>query len=191
MADILLTLAVIVFAVIGAKRGFARTLIGLVSSLLSLIFGAILYKPLALMLTASPVGEVTIEYAKKLLENSADTVGKINISDATVEMAAELIINVLSFAVIMLAVKVALHIVAGAINIIVKLPVVKQADSLLGTLLGAISGLLFCYIVIGAIYALKDSGCLSAMAESIENSILAINFYEGNLVSEILTAFMK
>ena len=191
MADIALVLIIALFMLWGSKRGLIRTLVGAASTLLSLILSMVLYRPVSQFLYSSSVGDSVRAYVNELLVKNASGNAQLLINDALVETASMVVMNVISFCAVIIIVKIAVTLLACVANITAKLPVLKQANSLLGMAAGALSGILVCYIMIGTIAALGGNEALSGAAQSIEKSYLAINLYEDNIVAEVLSGFIN
>lgn len=190
MADIIVLLVVAVFAIIGARRGLIKTLVGAASTLISLILSMLLYKPVSEMLYNSTFGDaVKVQVEVWMTEQMGNAA--LLLQQQAVETAAMLLINVISFIVVILVVKIAVILIAKIANLTAKLPIIKQANSLLGMVAGAAGGLLVCYIVIGIIAALGSDVSFSAAIESVQKSILAIKLYEGNIITKFLSDFIK
>ena len=191
MADIALVLIIALFMILGSKKGLIRTLVGAASTLVSLVLSMLLYRPVSQALYNSSFGDSVRAYVHELLTKNVHGGAQMLINDAAVEAAAILIMNVISFVAVILIVKIIVMLFASIANITAKLPVLKQANSLLGMAAGALSGIIVCYIAIGVIAALGGNEALSAAAESIEKSYLAINLYNGNIVADILSGLIK
>ena len=191
MADIALVLIIALFMLWGSKRGLIRTLVGAASTLLSLILSMVLYRPVSQFLYSSSVGDSVRAYVNELLTKNAGGNAQLLINDALVETASMIVMNVISFGAVIIIVKIAVTLLACVANITAKLPVLKQANSLLGMAAGALSGILVCYIMIGTIAALGGNEALSGAAQSIEKSYLAINLYKDNIVAEVLSGFIN
>lgn len=191
MADIILIAILIIFARLGAKRGLIKTLMGAVSTLLSLVLTALIYNPFSQMLYNSPVGEYVRGFVKRLFEEKTQNGIIIPLLDKAIETASMLIINIISFIIIIIAVKLILTFLSRFLNIAAKLPVIKQLNSLLGMFAGAVSGILICYIIVGIIGTLNGEGNISVLKESIENSYIAIKMYEDNFVSNLILSYLN
>lgn len=183
MADIIFAALIIVMAYIGAKRGFIRTLMGLSSTVLSLIISMLLYRPVSLFLSASPLKDAVRTYIEKFANENADGISALLLCSST-EAAVQIVIDAIGFAAVIILAKIIISIVGGMLNVISKLPVIHQANSLLGLAIGAISGALICYIAVGVIGAVAGN---SEISKVIENSILVSYLYENNIITEILS----
>lgn len=186
MADIILIAVIALFSYIGAKRGLIRTLVGILSTAVSLFVSMALYRPVAMALSNSPVGDYVREYITKLAAEKTGDMLSI-IGNSAIEAPTMLVINIISFAVVVVLTKVIISLVAGIMNVASKLPIIRQANALLGFSAGVISGLLVCYIAIGIIGAFETEESIIAAAQAIKDSLIASSLYEGNIIKEFLS----
>lgn len=191
MADLILIIAIILFAYAGYKRGFIRSLVGMSTTLISMLLSMLLYRPIAVIINDSVMGDSLREFA---IEKFVATYGNSVVTEALSEGAAQtfsmIASSVISFVLLSVVVKFIVAILAHSVNLVAKIPVIKQINSVLGIAVGVLSGLIISYLVIGIIATVNyydDSNNPDAEMNSIEKSYFASMFYEGNLISEILT----
>ena len=67
---------------------------------------------------------------------------------------------------------------------------IKQANSLLGAFVGAISGAFVCYVFIGIVAALETGQSATVLTEIIKGSDIAVLLYHDNYVANLLTTFL-
>ena len=183
MADIIFAALVLLMAYWGAKRGFIRTLMGLSSTLLSLIISMLLYRPVSIFLSASPLKDTVRTYIEKFVNENVDAVSAFLLQNS-MDTASQIVIDALSFAAVIILAKIIIGIAGRALNVIAKLPVIHQANSLLGLIIGAISGILICYIAVGVIGVTAEH---SQISKEIENSMIVSYLYQNNIITELLT----
>ena len=92
IVSIIYVVIILLFALIGLKRGFFKTLIGVIKSVLSFIVATFLCKPFASLLVLTPLGEVT---NTKLTEAFTEK-GGIFATSITESNKGELISNALT-----------------------------------------------------------------------------------------------
>ena len=189
MADLILIAVLAVFALWGMRKGFISTLLGFASTIISFVLTSVLYKLVALVLYESPLGEIARSVVEKSLAENVKG-GELLAKTAATTSGAMLIINAISFILIIILVKVLVSLLVSVGKIASKLPLIKQANSLLGGAIGLISGAFITYIVIGVLIALGDSGTWTIASESIRESSLASFFASGNLVREIVSSVL-
>lgn len=190
MADIILIIIIAFFAYKGAKRGFARTLVGVLSTFLSLIIGMLIYRPVSIWLYNSAFSDVVREYIGTFFEkNVQGGLSLIINSQSNIEALTILSINAISFIMVILLSKIIVSFLARIINIAAHLPVIREANALLGMAIGILSGLLVSYIIVGIVPLL--GGQSQSVLETIENSFITSILYDNNLITNVLTAFVK
>lgn len=188
MADLIFILVVTVFAVLGLKRGFIKTVLGLASTIISLILTALLYPPIANFVYDTGLGD---SFAESFAELASGKMDNEIIIDAAATTASTVCINVISFLIVIIAIKILLSLLLKSLDLVSKLPVIKQANSALGLCVGIISGLLLSYIAIGVISSLSYNGFLDASwNENFKNSIFVSLFYDENIVKNLLFKIM-
>lgn len=105
------------------------------------------------------------------LESSEDPAGTL--LDAIVRSVGESMAYIVIFFIAFIVLRIAIHLVVGMLDLIASLPVIHSFNALLGGLVGLITGMLLCTIVLWAIKlvvpsAYSDAGILSpaVMSES-------------------------
>ena len=193
MADIILILILCLFVCSGYKKGFAKTLINASANVISVIFSVIFTNPVAKIICESPIGEFIRNSASSYV---SDNVKYAELAKSAVETAADgvcmTVSSIISFILIAFVVKIVVRLIAGAVGLVSKLPLLKQANSVLGALVGLVSGALICYVVIGFFGALISSGTveLDAVVSIIENSIICAYVYNNNIVGDIIASIL-
>ena len=200
MADIIVVLIVLIAAYIGSKRGLMRSLVGIASTFASLIVGVVLYHPVSEYLSKSEFGKKITEAVAKYFETNPPMGEQQGIfallmgdamSEGAARIASMLLISAISFVLVAVSSKLIIKIAVLILNLGTKLPVIKQANSLLGALVGALSGLVISYVCVGVIAALEPSGTALKLCEMIKESNIACLFYYDNLITNIMAAFIK
>ena len=163
--SIVLILIVVLFAVIGAKKGFFATIAGFVSPLASLVLTLLFYKPVAALLKSSLFANMVTDTSG--MENffnefnaTDDVIAKLNLAmnylnendlnEAVEAIKNNIMAEVLSIAVaivgLFLVLLIVLKIVFKLIDVVAKLPVLKQANGILGGIIGACEGFVWCWV---------------------------------------------
>lgn len=193
MADIILILVLCLFVYIGYKKGFAKTLVNASANVVSVVFGVLFTNPVAQLIFKSPIGESVRNSAMDSLGKGAESSA---IKSAAVSVAADsmamVVSSVISFILVTVLVRIAIGLIAGAVNIVAKLPLIQRANHILGAVIGGISGSLICYVVIGFLFVLSESGImqLDGIVESIDNSILCSFVYYNNVIGNALSSVL-
>ena len=201
MADIIVVLVVVIAAYIGSKRGLMRSLVGIASTVASLVLGVILYHPVSKYLASSEFGEKITKAVENYFESNPpieEPQGIFSVligtqeamSEGAAQIASMLLISAISFILVIISSKLIIKLAILILGLSTKLPIIKQANALLGAAVGAISGIIITYVCVGIIAALEPSGTALKLCEMIKDSNIACLFYYDNLITNILAAFI-
>ena len=155
-----LLLIIVVFAVIGAKKGFFETIAGLVCPLGSLILTLLFYKPVAALIKSSFFAHMVSDVPMPDFSGASDVISKLTVmmeylnnndlGDVAVAIKDNVMAEVLSIAIaivgLFVVLLIALKIAFKILDIIAKLPVLTQANGLLGGIIGAVEGFIWCWV---------------------------------------------
>ncbi|MEI6131699.1 MAG: CvpA family protein [Bacillota bacterium] len=111
---------------------------------------------------------------------AADVVNKITVSlsEIAVKIIAVIVVFILAFIVLLIAKRF--------LKALVKLPVIKQFDKLLGTLIGALSGVIVAYLLCAAIIIFGNS-LSTGIQKDVDKSFVSKYFIKDNFVVSILS----
>lgn len=183
MIDIVFVAVIAVFAYMGAKRGFAKSLVGLISTFVSLIAGIIIYKPVSAFLADSKAAELVRNYITEYFsKNARGTTAFFLNSQSGIEGLTVIVLNVISFVAVILISKLAVSLLSHIVNFTAHLPLLKQANSLLGMLTGILCGFLVCYIAAGIL------SVISLETDILESSLLFSSLCGKNFIADLLGA---
>lgn len=185
MADISLIIIILIFAYVGKKRGFLRSIISTFSTLVSLLLSVFLCQPVSNILLKSEIGEALKISVENFLIDKVEPQAPAVI-DSAIHSATTLIVNVIAFVIVLVLIRIVVSFAARVLNIASKLPVIKQANSLLGLVTGIICGIIVCYIAVGVLGAFGTQGQLAEMVNDIKESYIAYYLYDGNIVMQTL-----
>ena len=161
--DIILIAIVAVFAIIGAKRGFIRSISGYVSHLIAFILALSFYKRFMVvvkripfisgMITDTQMPEFTgadgfMEKIKMIINyiifsDDVDAASKAVMNN----LVADVLATVISFAVLLVAFLIVMKLVFSLLELIATAPVIKQANGVLGLVFGVLIGSFWAWIV--------------------------------------------
>ncbi len=199
--DVLMIASFVICVFIGAKKGFAKTLMGFLSYIVSIIIGILFFDDFKAFLFdydatrkiidnfSSGVENVvesyiTTEDLPAFIESSVRNVSE-NMSAAVSSLIIESAIAILFIVMLIAAVKL----VSFLATKIVKLPVLKQFDRFIGGLVGALNGVVVCYII-GAllifVFAQYDN---SFMSTQLDNSYISSYFFKNNMILNFIIGF--
>lgn len=184
--DIVLIVFLLAFVLWGMKSGMARMIFSAVSSILALVAGYVLYKPIGSVLEKL---EVADGLAGKMAENGImeNLPGIMRdlpmVSSAVDEMyrsVAVAAVGVMSFVAVVIVVKLVLFLISAIIGLASNLPVVHQANGLGGGLIGFGIGIIFTLLIFTVLSALEAFGKIDVMSTWLDGSYIASLIYNNN-----------
>lgn len=190
MADLILICFIALFAFVGMKRGFIKTIVGLASTLISLALTLLAYPVVSDLLHKLGVDEVITEIILGVISKNEQVNLGLGIMEKTAEASSVGVVNVISFIAVIILTKFVITLLIKSLNIITKLPVIKQANALLGMIVGFLSGILVSYTLIGVLAALNDNNVILEFKEHLDSSLIAVLMYRDNAITEVLSKFI-
>ncbi len=180
----------VIFSLIMMKRGGMRALLSLGSFILSIVVASMLYPVLTEAVYKTPLPEnleeivkealVTEEsgedmeafdalpgFMKNIIEDTQSTVME-SVSRTLAQTVTRFLINIIIFVLLVVATKLIISLLSGAMNIVTKLPVLHELNSLTGLVCGLAVSLVVVWIAVMATGAVATSN--RTVAAWIENS---------------------
>lgn len=99
---------------------------------------------------------------------------------------SELIMNLLSLIIIYIVVKVTLVVATFVLDGIMKFPILKQLNEILGMVIGAVIGFIQVYLAFAVITFISSISDISIVIEAIKVSAFASVLFENNLIINLL-----
>lgn len=198
--DIAVLLIFLICIILGAKKGFVHSIIGFFSYIISIVICMYLYTPFKNFLYSNPyfygiitdfqnsISESINRYAFQeegvLPAIFTTTVNSITgtVSQGLSEVTVSAIIAVIFMILIIISVKL----LGRMLKIAVKLPVLKQCNSLLGAAIGGINGIIVCYIAAAVIMFFIVREDTSALAQQLNTSVIGAYFFKNNILINLL-----
>lgn len=97
-----------------------------------------------------------------------------------------IIINIISFLVLYFIIRFILYLIISMANHIVKFPVLKQFDSLLGGCFGFMRGIFVVFILFALVPVVVAVLPLDFLNDYLEESLFASFFYKSNIITNII-----
>ena len=200
IVDLVIIVFILLFAFLGYKKGFVKIALGLCTFIIATIVAFLLYRPVAnIVIDTTEIDESieqsiiakvlpegvpddtevdTSDISKTLpsfvLKNSNNTVKSIaeSMSRALIEIGCLLLIYIV--------VKIVLRLIIVVVDLIAKLPVLKQFNEFGGLVFGIIEGFIFVFTILAFVSLLlpllnNSEQILSAIDGSIIGSIMFNN----------------
>ena len=200
-ADIVVVLIIVLFAVYGWRRGFMRSVIGLLSLAASIVLAYILRPIISDLLNASPLHNIVLGSISERLNSSAaekaallpkaiQSAAESGTNALTSGMAAQLtgfVINTISFILVLAAARLIILVAARILKTASKLPVIGLIDKAAGMFVGVVKAVVIVYVVLAIIGAAVPATDNNYLIYTIENSMLAKSMYVQNPICEFLS----
>lgn len=184
LADVITLALLLVFILWGTKRGLAKMALSAVSYVISLIAGYLLYRPVNSFLAEMRIAEgiasklrenAIIEYLPGIMQDLPFVS-----SDEIYGVIAAAAVTAASFLAVVIIVRLVLFMLSLIIGAANSLPVIHQANSLAGGIMGFVLGLMLELIIFAAIGVLEAFGTASIAAKWLDGSLLAALIYNNN-----------
>lgn len=208
---IVLIIALCIFA--GYKKGLMGVLFKIVSFILALIIALILHGPISnfiinntsidenletlIINNIDPNNEV-IDENGNLKENTnnsetiqeyiTNTIGNVKdgVENAAARSIAITIINIAVLILILLITRIILGVLNIIIDIVAKLPIIKQFNTAGGLIFGAVEGLIIVYVLLAICALIAPLFGDLQLINSINNSTLGKLMYDNNILLKIM-----
>ncbi len=160
--DIILIAIVAVFAVIGTKRGFVKSVSGYVSHLIAFFLTLTFYKRFTVVVKRLPFIAGMITDAQmpefngdqgfmekiKMIVNYIISADDVDAASKAVmnNLIADILATVIAFAVLLIGFLLLMKLVFLLLELVAKAPVVKQANGVLGLVFGVLIGSFWAWI---------------------------------------------
>ena len=98
-----------------------------------------------------------------------------------------MILNGISYISVYIIITVLLFVIAGALDLISKLPVLKEVNQLAGGAVGLIGGLLIFWVFCTILAVFSNAQWAQKLYEMINESAILSGLYNGNLIMKLIT----
>ena len=209
LLDIIFLAIIIVCVTWGARRGIIKTALGLSSVLVSIIAAIWLYEPFMELISQNAAISGVIENFKESIKTSLmpaikiddtliDThtpallvslIGSDIISQGTEAVAtavADAVVYLITVVIFIIVIKLLVSLVFKVFNVAAKLPIIKQANGLVGGILGLVIGVFVCWIAAAVLTMFIGQEGSGWIIQSVESSRLAKHLFGTNIIFSIL-----
>lgn len=213
LLDIIFLAIIIICVLWGAKRGIIKTALGLSSVLVSIIVAIWLYEPFMELISQNAAISGVIENFKESIKTAllpspgyandpalTDTTGKIPAlfasllgseiisqgQDAVATAIADAVVYLITVVIFIIVIKLLVSLVFKIFNVAAKLPIIKQANGLVGGILGLVIGVFVCWIAAAILSMFIGQEGTGWIIENVESSRLAKHLFSTNIIFSIL-----
>ncbi len=199
MADILVVLIVTVFAILGYKKGFVKSVVGILSLAASIVLAWVLYPIAADLLKTFGVENVLFESIQRTAENyiggefesipaamrSVAEAGANGIVYGVAEGGAKIVLNIIAFICVMIASRIIIWVGVRLLKILSSIPVISLFNRVGGLFLGVCQGILIVYLLLTMIFAIEPLKNIDLISMAVKDSEITAKMYENNPVTNI------
>lgn len=190
LSDIIVFLFILIFVWFGYKAGFIKTLFGMCSYFVSIILGLMIYPLVSDILRNSTIYDQVLKFSQR--QTSINIEGNTlfsgifeQIGTKAATSAAELLINIISFILVIIICKIIISLISKSLTFVSKVPVISSINRILGAAAGGLKGVILLYILFLLINFLPANVTKKAIND-INESKIASKFYNENLIIDIL-----
>jgi len=123
---------------------------------------------------------------ENILNQSFLSQGITTMSDYFNQTIINLSLNLISFVLIFLAVRLIFMFVIGLVDNVFKLPILKQSDSLIGGAFGILQGAIFVFLIFAIMPIAMSVLPLESVYTLMQNSFLGRFFFNYNIIFSVL-----
>lgn len=199
MADIIVLLIIIGFALYGLRKGFVGSIVGILALGAAIALAFMLCPIVADILKTLGVEQFISEKIAESISGYAVTdvsllptavrqaieSGTQEVILSTANSMARAAISVISFIIVLIVSRIIIWLAIKALGIISKLPVINFFNRTTGFVLGIIEGVAVVYIVLTIVAVTIPIKSDEGIGKEIENSIVAKQMYQNNPIAEI------
>ena len=194
VVDIIIVLIIVISALLAYRKGLISLSVQLLATIISILIIIVIYKPVSnLIINTTGIDEYI---QNEILEKVTDVVEQDKENNNQIvetiengmlpETARNLSIDIVQGGVILILyilLRVALRFVTGLVNIVAKVPIIKQINKLGGVLYGIIRGLLLVYVILLFVNLSGNINSNNTVYKSVESSTLGKFMNENNLIA--------
>ena len=187
MLDICVIAVAALFTWFGYRKGLIRTIFSLLSIVASLVLAWMLYPVVSNVLVGFGLHSFIAGAAGKVLVGEAQLPAIFSgLVDNTAAGAATLIVNIISLILVFVLCKLLIMVIGKALDIVGKLPVIRQFNKLGGIVAGFAKGVLFCYIIFALLVVFAPMQNHGEVQKAIDSSTIASKMYYDNLLLKMI-----
>lgn len=201
LIDIILIAIIALITFIGYKRGLIKVAFKLISFLLAIVLAVVLYKPVSnFIINSTPIDDNLKQAIEERLSSpdiSNEETDNIvaayydNVKNSSTTVAAKIIsesiINVGCMIIVFVISKLILLLFRFSGDLIAKLPLIKQLNSVGGFVYGILEGFILIYILLALIALMSPIFNMNQIINMINSSIIANIMYNNNIIFILFT----
>ena len=194
VVDLIIVLIIVISALLAYRKGLISLSVQLLATIISILIIIVIYKPVSnLIINTTGIDEYIqngiLEKVTDVVEQDKENNNQIveTIENGMLpETARNLSIDIVQGGVILILyilLRIALRFVTGLVNIVAKVPIIKQINKLGGVLYGIIRGILLVYVILLLVNLSGNINSNNTVYKSVESSTLGKFMNENNLIA--------
>ncbi len=200
--DIIILIIIVLLGVLGAKRGFVKSVIGILSLAASVALAWMLYPVIAEILEsvgvkkaiyeaiynniASAIGAGKSPDAFPQIIGQAIESGETAISQSVASSAAVTVLNAIAFVLVLVISKIVIFVASKILIKISNFSIIGFFNRIFGGLFGVLQGIIIVYIALTVIYAVAPIRENPVISKQIESSYLAKVMYGEKPITQMI-----
>lgn len=212
MGDILILAILVIATFLGYKKGFLRTLTGVISIIISFVIAVSFSPQIEDFIQNTSVYEAIYENIEETIgtESEETTVSEKNtaklnmprdmiesihksaedkkneIKSSMTEKIGEISVKILSIVFIFLVVRILLFVILGGFGLVKKLPLIGWFDRLLGAFFGFLRGFLVVYLLLVVVTVCASFNAQNGIVKTVKQSEFAKVMYNNNVFLDFI-----
>lgn len=197
LADMILLLTLILCAFWGFKSGFLKMGFGVVSFVVAILLGRVLYTPIAEFLKNTPIYTGILSAVQRQTVTPQEGSGSLltdlfqksgeAVSEFLANSLAELVLHVVAFLLVVVAVKLLMFLIAKLLRLFASLPGIGLINRIAGLVFGVIEGMIIVTILLAGVSVISPLRENPVIHQEIEKSIVVREWYLSNPLVTWLT----
>lgn len=196
--DIIILIIIVLLGVLGARRGFVKSVIGILSLAASVALAWMLYPVIAEILESIGVKNAIYETIYNNIASAISTgqspdafpqimrqaieSGEAAISQSVANSAAVTVLNAIAFILVLIVSKVIIFLASKILIKISNFSIIGFFNRIFGGLFGVLQGILIVYVALTIIYAVAPLRENPVISTEIENSAVAKYMYGSKMI---------
>lgn len=201
LIDIIIIALIALTTFIGYKKGLIKVAFNLISFILAILIAIVLYKPVSsFIINYTPIDDKIEETITNQIANS-DNIEKeshnfienyySDIKNASTSVIAknisQMVINIACMIIVFIVSRIVLLFFKFSGDLIAKLPLIKQCNSVGGFLYGLLKGFIIVYILLALIAIASPLVEMEQLMKMINSSIIGNIMYNNNIILVLFT----
>lgn len=201
LIDIIIIALIALTTFIGYKKGLIKVAFNLISFILAILIAIVLYKPVSsFIINYTPIDDKIEETITNQIANSDNIKEESHnfienyysdIKNASTSVIAknisQMVINIACIVIVFIVSRIVLLFFKFSGDLIAKLPLIKQCNSVGGFLYGIVKGFIVVYILLALIAIASPLVEMEQLMKMINSSIIGNIMYNNNIILVLFT----